>query len=134
MIQSCRGTFGSGGAWEPLRHEESDGHATLSWVASQSWFDGRLVTWGASYLGMTQWAVAADPPEFLKAMALDVTAANARDAFVYPGGRSALKLALAGLPGLPDKTRNSASGPCSGRKSEVPRWCAGRRNPPPGQG
>ncbi len=30
VIQSCRGTFGSGGAWEPVRHEQSDGHATLS--------------------------------------------------------------------------------------------------------
>ncbi len=94
VIQSCRGTFGSGGAWEPLRHEQADGHATLSWVAGQPWFDGRLVTWGASYLGMTQWAVAADPPEFLKAMALDVTASNARDAFVYPGGSFALEMAL----------------------------------------
>jgi uncharacterized protein len=94
VIQSCRGTFGSGGAWEPLRHERSDGHETLSWVASQPWFDGRLVTWGASYLGMTQWAVAADPPDFLKAMALDVTAANARDAFVFPGGSFALEMAL----------------------------------------
>src|SRR5580704_10913762 len=54
IIQSCRGTFGSGGAWEPLRHEQSDGQATLHWVAGQAWFDGRLVTWGASYLGMTQ--------------------------------------------------------------------------------
>ena len=94
VIQSCRGTFGSGGDWEPLRHERSDGHATLSWVAGQSWFDGRLVTWGASYLGMTQWAVAADPPDFLKAMALDVTAATARDAFVFPGGSFALEMAL----------------------------------------
>ena len=94
VIQSCRGTFGSDGAWEPLRHERADGHATLSWVAGQPWFDGRLVTWGASYLGMTQWAVAADPPEFLKAMALDVTAANARDAFVFPGGSFALEMAL----------------------------------------
>jgi putative CocE/NonD family hydrolase len=94
VIQSCRGTFGSAGAWEPLRHERSDGHATLSWVAGQPWFDGRLVTWGASYLGMTQWAVAADPPDFLKAMALDVTAANAREAFVFPGGSFALEMAL----------------------------------------
>jgi predicted acyl esterase len=94
VIQSCRGTFGSAGDWEPLRHERSDGHATLSWVAGQPWFDGRLVTWGASYLGMTQWAVAADAPDFLKAMALDVTAANAREAFVFPGGSFALEMAL----------------------------------------
>ena len=57
-IQSCRGTFGSGGDFVPVRNEQADGHATLEWVAAQPWFDGRLVMWGASYLGLTQWAVA----------------------------------------------------------------------------
>ena len=61
-IQSCRGTFGSGGEFVPVRNEQADGRATLDWVAAQPWFDGRLVMWGASYLGMTQWAVAQDAP------------------------------------------------------------------------
>src|SRR5580704_1130843 len=56
IVQSCRGTFGSGGEFVPMRNEEADGRATLEWVAGQPWFDGRLVMWGASYLGMTQWA------------------------------------------------------------------------------
>ena len=86
VIQSCRGTFGSGGEFDPVRHEQADGHATLEWVAAQPWFDGRLVMWGASYLGMTQWAVAQDAPDFLKALGLQVTASNFRDAVVYPGG------------------------------------------------
>ena len=59
VVQSCRGTFGSGGEFVPVRNEQVDGQATLEWVAAQPWFDGRLVMWGASYLGMTQWAVAA---------------------------------------------------------------------------
>jgi hypothetical protein len=29
VVQSCRGTFGSGGRWEPLRNEKADGRATL---------------------------------------------------------------------------------------------------------
>ncbi len=62
LIQSCRATFGSEGEWEPMRHEQVDGHATLAWIASQPWFDGRLVMWGGSYLGGTQWAVAEDAP------------------------------------------------------------------------
>ena len=66
VIQSCRGTFGSGGEWVPVRNEQADGQATLEWVAAQPWFDGRLVMWGASYLGMTQWAVAEDAPDFLQ--------------------------------------------------------------------
>ena len=94
VIQSCRGTFGSEGEWEPVRHEEADGHATLEWAAAQPWFDGRLVMWGGSYLGMTQWAIAQDAPDFVKALGLQVTASNIRDAIVYPGRSFALEMAL----------------------------------------
>ncbi len=97
VIQSCRATFGSEGEWEPLRHEQADGHATLEWVASQPWFDGRLVMWGGSYLGATQWAVAEDAPDFLKALGLQVTASSFRDAIIYPGGSFALETAVSWL-------------------------------------
>lgn len=97
VIQSCRGTFGSEGDLVPVRHEQADGHATLEWVASQPWFDGRLVMWGASYLGMTQWAIAEDPPAFVKALNLQVTASKFRDAIVYPGESFALEMALCWL-------------------------------------
>ncbi len=97
VIQSCRGTFGSEGEWDPVRHEQADGQATLEWVAAQPWFDGRLVMWGGSYLGVTQWAVAQDPPDFVKALGLQITASNIRDAIVYPGGSFALEMALTWL-------------------------------------
>ena len=97
VIQSCRGTFGSEGAWEPVRNEQADGVATLEWIASQPWFDGRVVMWGASYLGFTQWAVAQDPPPYLKALSLQVTASNFRDAVVYPGGSFALETMIGWL-------------------------------------
>jgi hypothetical protein len=97
VIQSCRGTFGSEGDLVPVRHEQADGHASLEWVASQPWFDGRLAMWGASYLGMTQWAIAEDPPDFVKALNLQVTASKFGDAIVYPGGSFALEMALCWL-------------------------------------
>ncbi len=97
VIQSCRGTFGSEGEWYPMRHEQADGRATLEWVTAQPWFDGRLVMWGASYLGLTQWAVAEDAPDFVKALCLQVTASKFRDAVVYPGGSFALETTLAWL-------------------------------------
>ena len=97
VVQSCRGTFGSGGEFVPVRNEQVDGKATLDWVAAQPWFDGRLVMWGASYLGMTQWAVAQDAPDFLRALSLQVTAANFRDSVVFPGGAFALETGLAWL-------------------------------------
>ncbi len=97
LVQSCRGTFGSGGEWSPMRHEQADGHATLAWVAAQPWFDGRLVMWGGSYLGMTQWAVAEDPPDHLKALCLQVTASGLRQSVVFPGGTFGLETAVAWL-------------------------------------
>jgi len=67
LLQSCRGTFGSGGQFEPMRHEIGDGQDTVTWLRGQSWFDGRLATFGASYLGFVQWALAMDPPPELRA-------------------------------------------------------------------
>jgi uncharacterized protein len=67
LLQSCRGTFGSGGRFEPMRREASDGQDTVAWLRHQSWFDGRLATFGASYLGFVQWALALDPPPELTA-------------------------------------------------------------------
>jgi putative CocE/NonD family hydrolase len=72
LLQSCRGTFGSGGTFEPMRHEISDGHDTVAWLREQSWFDGRLATYGASYLGFVQWALAMDPPPELVAAIVHV--------------------------------------------------------------
>jgi putative CocE/NonD family hydrolase len=97
IVQSCRGTFGSEGEFVPVRNEQVDGRATLEWVAAQPWFDGRLVMWGGSYLGMTQWAVAQDAPDYLLAISPQVTAANFRDSVVFPGGAFALETALAWL-------------------------------------
>jgi uncharacterized protein len=67
LLQSCRGTFGSGGEFEPMRNEIADGQDTVAWLREQSWFDGRFVTYGASYLGFVQWALAMDPPPELVA-------------------------------------------------------------------
>jgi hypothetical protein len=97
VIQSCRGTFGSGGAWDPFRNEKADGLATLKWIAGQPWFSGTLATFGPSYLGLTQWAVAQEAPHYLQAMALGVTASDFRAAVVYPSECFALGTSLAWL-------------------------------------
>ena len=86
VIQSVRGTFGSGGTWVPFRNERADGHAAFRWIAGQPWWSGLAGTFGPSYLGLTQWAVTDDPPPSLRAMALAVTSSAFRDAVVYTGG------------------------------------------------
>jgi uncharacterized protein len=72
LIQSVRGTFGSGGEFEPMQHEIADGHDTVAWLRGQNWFEGRLATYGASYLGFVQWALAMDPPPELVAAVVHV--------------------------------------------------------------
>lgn len=96
---SCRGTFGSGGGWEPFFNEAADGRSTLAWLERQPWFVPRVVTFGPSYLGLTQWAVAADPPPWLKGMAIGVSASNFRD-LVYTDGIFSLDLAMKWAHGL----------------------------------
>ena len=68
LFQSARGTFGSGGAFEPFRHEREDGLDTLDWVIEQPWFGDSIVLIGGSYLGYVQWAVADQAPPEVKAM------------------------------------------------------------------
>ncbi|MGE5133617.1 MAG: CocE/NonD family hydrolase [Gemmatimonadota bacterium] len=68
LLQSTRGTFGSGGGFFPVVHEAADGQDTVAWLRRQPWFDGRLGTVGPSYLGWVQWALATDPPPELRAM------------------------------------------------------------------
>lgn len=67
LVQSCRGTFGSGGEFDPMAADRDDAQDTVVWLREQPWFDGRLATYGGSYLGWTQWALMADPPPELKA-------------------------------------------------------------------
>jgi putative CocE/NonD family hydrolase len=66
ILQSVRGTFGSGGEFEPIVNEAPDGHDTAAWLREQPWFTGSFATMGLSYLGFTQWALLADPPPELK--------------------------------------------------------------------
>jgi putative CocE/NonD family hydrolase len=67
LMQSVRGTFGSGGTFTPLSHEAADGADTVAWLRQQPWFTGRFATIGISYLGFTQWALLQDPPPELAA-------------------------------------------------------------------
>jgi uncharacterized protein len=67
LLQSVRGTFGSGGTFQPMVHEAADGADTVAWLRAQPWFTGRFATIGISYLGLTQWALLQDPPPELAA-------------------------------------------------------------------
>jgi len=72
LLQSVRGTFGSGGDFVPMVHEAPDAADTVAWLREQTWFTGTFATIGLSYLGFTQWALLADPPPELVAAVITV--------------------------------------------------------------
>jgi putative CocE/NonD family hydrolase len=92
LIQACRGTDGSGGSHSYFA-EAPDGRATADWIAEQSWFDGRLGSYGASYMGFTQWALASTRPPHLKAMAVALST-SVRKFSWYPGDSLALEVII----------------------------------------
>lgn len=71
VVQSVRGTFGSGGKLDPF-NERADGLATLRWLRAQPWHEGSVGTIGPSYMGIVQWAVA----DSVDAMSPSVTASQ----------------------------------------------------------
>ncbi|MBL7487681.1 CocE/NonD family hydrolase [Frankia sp. AgB1.9] len=72
LLVRCRGTFGSGGTFDPMITEIDDAADTVAWLREQPWFGGRFATAGGSYLGFTQWALLMDPPPELAAALIQV--------------------------------------------------------------
>jgi putative CocE/NonD family hydrolase len=91
VIQSTRGTFGSGGRLD-FDAEAGDGRAAADWIIRQPWSDGTIGTFGGSYLSFTQLALASTRPPQLKAMAISVWGAERRS--YYEGGAFTLDRAL----------------------------------------
>lgn len=93
LIESARGTAGSGGVFQPWRDDGPDGKETVAWLRRQDWFDGRLGVIGSSAMAYAGWALAVDPPPELKAMVLHVPLHNPHG-FFHRNGMFALEDAL----------------------------------------
>lgn len=99
LIQSCRGTFGSGGIFFPFRDDRSDGLATIDWLRKQDWYAGQFAMFGPSYLSYVQWAVADEAGPELKALVPIVTTSEFRSV-TYPGDSFALDTILSWSQGM----------------------------------
>ena len=92
VLQSTRGTFGSGGQID-FDREAGDGRSTADWIIGQDWSNGEIGGFGGSYLSFTQLALASTRPPQLKAMAIGTWGAERRASY-YQGGSFALDRAL----------------------------------------
>jgi uncharacterized protein len=61
-VQDVRGRFGSGGAWNPYRHERKDGYDAVEFFAQYKSSNGKVGMMGGSYLAWTQWWAAIERP------------------------------------------------------------------------
>ncbi|MHA1732054.1 MAG: CocE/NonD family hydrolase [Promethearchaeota archaeon] len=64
VLQDVRGTAHSSpyGMNSFFFSEREDGIDTVRWIQDQYWYNGRIGAWGASYFGLTQWAISYDLP------------------------------------------------------------------------
>jgi putative CocE/NonD family hydrolase len=92
LLQSVRGTFGSGGTFNPF-DERADGLATLRWIRKQPWHKGRIGMAGQSYLGLAQWAVAPEAEADLAALSIQGSASQFHGQS-YPGGSMSLETSV----------------------------------------
>lgn len=88
VVQSVRGTFGSGGRFDPF-NEREDGLATLRWLRQQPWHEGSVGMIGPSYMGLVQWAIA----DQVDALAPSVTASEFHS-MTYGSGSFSLASAM----------------------------------------
>ena len=63
-----RGSVKSPGEWLPFENDRKDGYSVIEWITKQDWCDGNIGTFGASYVGFTQWCIADYEHQSLKAM------------------------------------------------------------------
>jgi putative CocE/NonD family hydrolase len=68
VANDTRGRYASEGIWKGIINDPEDGHDVVEWIAAQDWSDGKVGTFGTSYPGGTQHALAETNPPHLSTM------------------------------------------------------------------
>ncbi|HUU27647.1 MAG TPA: CocE/NonD family hydrolase [archaeon] len=90
VLQDVRGKYDSEGSFYPLSNEAADGYDTQTWCGTRAWSNGKVGTFGGSYVGATQWLPASLANEHLVCMFPTVAASNYYQHWMYDGGVFAL--------------------------------------------
>lgn len=81
-----RGFYGSSGALNGVPNRGEDGYDAVEWIASQTWSDGQVATWGPSALGKVQFQTAKENPPHLVCIVPLVAGPQFNYNEYYPGG------------------------------------------------
>jgi putative CocE/NonD family hydrolase len=68
VANDVRGRYASEGTWRLIDDDPEDGYEIVEWIARQDWSDGKVGTFGTSYPGGTQHALAEMKPPHLTTM------------------------------------------------------------------
>jgi putative CocE/NonD family hydrolase len=68
VANDVRGRYASAGTWRLIADDPDDGYDVVEWIAAQPWSDGKVGTFGTSYGGGTQHALAETKPPHLTTM------------------------------------------------------------------
>lgn len=93
VANDVRGRYASEGNWRMIVDDASDGYAVVEWIAKQEWSDGKIGTFGTSYPGGTQHALAEMNPPHLTAMVPIDAVSNCAVAGMRHGGAFELRFA-----------------------------------------
>lgn len=86
VIVDWRGFYGSSNAAQVGYNRGLDGYDCVQWIATQTWCNGRVGTWGSSALGLIQYQTAAQQPPALASCTIQVKDfLNRYDNYYYGG-------------------------------------------------
>ncbi|MDA2809500.1 CocE/NonD family hydrolase [Nocardiopsis sp. RSe5-2] len=85
LLLSVRGTAGSAGRFHGWHLDPGDAEDTLAWLRTRPWFPGAFATWGANFLGYTQWDLASQSAPEWKAAVIQDAPSSAYDSALYSG-------------------------------------------------
>lgn len=86
VVLDWRCFYGSAGACVAMPDRGKDGYDAVEWIASQSWCNGKVATWGLSALGNIQFMTAKEQPPHLVCAIPMVASPQTAYADYFPGG------------------------------------------------
>jgi len=91
VVNDVRGRYASEGRWRMILDDVADGYDVCAWIVRQPWCNGKIGTFGTSYVGGTQHALALAQPPGLACMIPVDSLSNCGLAGIRHGGAFELR-------------------------------------------